>query len=574
MAQNREGVFKKASVAPTIDGVVDAVWSESNVYNIDRAVGTNTPTIGAPGESVWKGLWMEDGVYVLLDIKDDAFYPNYLSGGTGTGYEDFNYDKLELYFDVNELLADGLGPVNEQGHYQVAQGFKAETINGTLIDDGAGLKYAIKVDGSHYIAEYFLAFSRLLDKDGKQVKKTNTIGFDVTVIDRDPGQTSRNQAVWSNTGTNGQSWDNMNDAGHITLEGAVPIFLAETIAITNADLTISTDNGTLQLVANVGPESTTNKTVKWIVVDGTAQAKLSATGLVSAETNGTLIVKAVTTDGTNLESAPVTITITNQVPLKYSENTWNVKNIIRNWNFNTDLSQWEGWLDPLVPDQIAPTIVDGVVVMKTALAPDGYNYHYQHNQVDLSAEANVNYTLRFKSWASNSADVVVDFESGSGISPANGGDQYVRYGTDTDTNGPSEWTYTATKIPSWFTYHVIFDKMIATTQQQIKWLISLSNETIYLDSVLLVKTADIEVISKNANQYFNSIKNVYPNPVINSITVELSVVNSKVGIYNSLGQKLMEDTAKGNKVTFDVSSLRKGMYFIKLEDGSTQKFVK
>jgi len=570
MAQNQEGVFKKASSAPAIDGVVDAVWAESNVYNIERVVGTNTPTIGAPGESVWKGLWNEDGVYILLDIKDDAFFPNYVNGGGN----DYDFDKLEIYFDVNYLLADGLGPEEGKGHYQIAPGFKLDQNDGRLLSGGEGVQYALKVDGSHYIAEYFVAFSKLLDSEGVQVDKLNTIGFDVTVIDRDPGQTARNQAVWSNTGEAGESWGNMDGAGHVTFEGAVANILAETISIENTDLTISTDKGTLQLVAKVGPEATTIKTVRWIMVDGTAQATISPSGLVSAFSNGTLIVKAATTDGSYLETEPVTITITNQVAVKYSDDTWNVNNIIRNWNYDTDVTEWGGWVDDAVTGQAAPAIVEGVAVLKAGKASDGAAWHYQHNQENLGAEANVPYTLKFKSWATATAECIVDFESGSSIKPADGGDQYVRYGTDTDTNGASEWKYTVTKVPSWFTYHVIFDKMIETTQQKVQWMISLSDETIYLDSVLLVKTEDIEIISKNGNQYFNSINKVYPNPVANTLVVELSAVNAKVAIYNALGQRLMEKTSKGNRITIDVSSLRKGMYFVKLEDGSIQKFVK
>ncbi|MGE5448073.1 MAG: T9SS type A sorting domain-containing protein, partial [Bacteroidales bacterium] len=72
----------------------------------------------------------------------------------------------------------------------------------------------------------------------------------------------------------------------------------------------------------------------------------------------------------------------------------------------------------------------------------------------------------------------------------------------------------------------------------------------------------------------NSITNVYPSPVTNTLHVDLTAVNSKVAVYNAIGQKLMEKTATGNKVTFDVSSLRRGMYFVKLEDGTTKKFVK
>lgn len=570
------GVFKKASVAPVVDGVVDAVWAESNVYNIERAVVGNTPTIGAPGETTWKGLWTKDGIYILLDVKDNEFYPNYVAGGGN----DYDYDKLELYFDVNYVLVSDAGHVgpatSNSGHYQVAPGFAKDKNDGTPITTSDGVVHAFMVEGAHYIAEYFVPFSKLLDADNIQVDKTNTIGFDVTIIDRDPGDASRNQAVWSNTNESGagESWANMDNAGRVTFDGAEQNVLAESITVTNTDLTITTDKGTLQLVATVAPEDATIKTVKWILVGGTAQGSISSTGLVSAVSNGTLIVKASTTDGSYLDTDEITITITGQKAIKYTDATWNEKNLIKNWNFDTDVSSWGGWVDGGVTGQANPVVENGVLVMKVGKASDGQGWHYQHNQTEVGAEANVEYTVKFKSWGSATADCILDFESASSIATADGGDQYVRYGTDTDTKGASEWRYTVTTIPSWFTYHVIFDKMIETTIQKIQWMNSLSNETIYLDSVLLVKTEDIALVTKNADKLSNAITSVYPSPVTNTLYVDLTAANAKVAVYNAIGQKLMEKTANGKKVTFDVSSLRRGLYFVKLEDGTTKKFVK
>lgn len=572
------GVFKKASVAPVVDGVIDAVWAESNVYNIERAVVGNTPTIGAPGETTWKGLWTKDGVYILLDVKDNAFFPNYVNGGGN----DYDYDKLELYFDVNYVLVNDAGPGApgagsaelKKGHYQVAPGYEKDKTDGRLLTGTDGVTHAFMVDGSHYIAEYFVPFTKLLDADGVQVDKTNTIGFDVTIIDRDPGDASRNQAVWSNTNESGlgESWANMDNAGRVTFDGATQNVLAETIAISNTNLTITEDKGTLQLVANVGPEDATIKTVRWTLVGGTAQATLSSTGLISATGNGTLIVKASTTDGSYLDSEEVTITITGQKKIQYTDATWNEKNLIKNWDLTEKTSDWGGWVDGAVANQSDPVYQDGYVAMKVGTSADAW--HYQFNQQNVGAEADVEYTVKFKSWATATAECVLDFESASSITTGDGGDQYVRYGTDTDTNGTSEWRYTVTTVPSWFTYHVKFDKMIETTIQKIQWMNSLSEETIYLDSVLLVKTEDIELVTKNATKLSNGITSVYPSPVTNTLYVDLAGTNAKVAVYNAIGQKLMEKTATGNKVTFDVSSLRRGLYFVKLEDGTTKKFVK
>jgi uncharacterized protein YjdB len=69
--------------------------------------------------------------------------------------------------------------------------------------------------------------------------------------------------------------------------------------------------GTLQLSAAVTPANATNKTVTWSLVNGTGQASISAGGLVTAITNGTVTARATANDGTGVYSTLV-ITISNQ----------------------------------------------------------------------------------------------------------------------------------------------------------------------------------------------------------------------------------------------------------------------
>ena len=72
---------------------------------------------------------------------------------------------------------------------------------------------AFLVTDPTYVAEYFIPFTKLIDKDGIEVTKTTTIGFDVTLDDNDVVDPVRNRAVWSNTGSINESWDNMDGCG-------------------------------------------------------------------------------------------------------------------------------------------------------------------------------------------------------------------------------------------------------------------------------------------------------------------------------------------------------------------------
>ncbi len=75
---------------------------------------------------------------------------------------------------------------------------------------------------------------------------------------------------------------------------------------------ITTDNGTLQLTAAIAPTNATNQTVTWTIANGTGQATISSTGLVTAVSNGTVTARATANDGAGVYGTLV-ITISSQV---------------------------------------------------------------------------------------------------------------------------------------------------------------------------------------------------------------------------------------------------------------------
>lgn len=83
------------------------------------------------------------------------------------------------------------------------------------------------------------------------------------------------------------------------------------ITITSGDDKITTDNGTLKLSAKVLPVNATNDDVEWSVENKTGKATISSNGVLTAETNGTVIVKAAAEDGSSVYDTMV-ITISGQ----------------------------------------------------------------------------------------------------------------------------------------------------------------------------------------------------------------------------------------------------------------------
>ena len=82
------------------------------------------------------------------------------------------------------------------------------------------------------------------------------------------------------------------------------------------------------------------------------------------------------------------------------------------------------------------------------------------------------------------------------------------------------------------------------------------------------------------NQQPNGLT-IFPNPVMEKITIELSgsgnSMNGTVSIYGIAGQELIRQQVHGSRVEINISSLQKGVYFIRLmnsEKTEIGKFIK
>ncbi len=98
----------------------------------------------------------------------------------------------------------------------------------------------------------------------------------------------------------------------ITISSQVIPVTGITVTGAGGSSIITTDNGTLQLTAAVTPTNATNQTVTWTIANGTGQATISSTGLVTAVSNGTVTARATANDGSGIYGTLV-ITISSQV---------------------------------------------------------------------------------------------------------------------------------------------------------------------------------------------------------------------------------------------------------------------
>jgi hypothetical protein len=559
MAERPTGVVQKADATtkPVIDGAIDDLWANVTKFNVDKPFQSEVPTFGDEGTTYFKMLWDEAGLYVLVVANDDAWFPFWAPGGGANSWE---YDKIELYFDTNYILADGVGGQGgTSGNRQIAPDTDAAHMAGeqkTATVQGGDVIWATVLTDPTWTTEYFVPWESIPNKDGVMFDKTAQMGFDVTLIDRDPGDAARKRAQWANVGAVNENWNNMDDAGYLTLEGAEPGIYVDGITLTGGDIT--TDNGTLQMTPVIDPVDATTQTLKWTIEPGgTGKASINAkTGLVTAIADGTVKVKAAATDGGWAESNIVTINISGQV-VKLTE-----INMLKNSYFELGTDGKESWGGPGTVDGSYYNIV---------CTPKTNIWDTMFGQPNIPiADATTPYTVKFKAVATADMSVPMLFED-----RANGNNKVVTSLSEYRDNGYGKWDVPVTTEAKWYTIDVIFSALQANSAMEINFQVGQADGTLSLDSIMMFADADLALVNSAKVIAANSLK-VYPNPVgsANQLNVNLPSAGGKVAIYNALGQKLVEKEATGTLVKFDVANLRKGMYFVKLSDGTTQKFIR
>jgi len=206
-------------IAPSIDGITDNLWADVEKHYVNKPLRDDEPTLY---EAVWQGLWNDTAIFLRVSVKDDSFCPHWCEPSLG----DWLSDKPEVYFDVNDQLQDGRGPVHQNsGHYYFApaftQGYSQYIFSG-IWWTGQYYHYGYLVNEPDYVFEYAVPFNSIPDENGFMWNPSvrPEIGFDATVIDRDEGEDIRHRAVWSNTGENEESWNNMDSCGvmHLSYE--------------------------------------------------------------------------------------------------------------------------------------------------------------------------------------------------------------------------------------------------------------------------------------------------------------------------------------------------------------------
>ena len=230
IAQKAQVDIYKTSASPLIDGIEEDAWALVQPIFIDKNFILEIPTVTA----YWKAMWKDSSMYLLFHVEDDDHYPSWEALGN-----QWEYDQIEVYFDVNDILNDGKGPAySGSGHYQSAPLLAEDGYNILHTDyptfSNPGGQYAYRLDSENYTYEYMIPFMNFMDQYGyvqfKEDFIDKEIGFDVTVVDQDEDiTTGRQRKVWQNDGNPNpgeESWNNMDACGIIIFRDTVANYYA------------------------------------------------------------------------------------------------------------------------------------------------------------------------------------------------------------------------------------------------------------------------------------------------------------------------------------------------------------
>src|SRR5690554_241619 len=338
----------------------------------------------------------------------------------------------------------------------------------------------------------------------------------------------------------------------------IPVVSVEVDTQDGVPAEITTDDGTLQLVATINPTDVV-QTVAWTIESGTGLATVDTDGLVTAIDNGTVTVRATSTEDNTLYDE-LSITITNQVlPVASVEvetqggvpaeittfgGTLQLIAIVNPSNSQQTVT-WsiEAGADSASVDNdgLVTAIDDGSVTIRATSTEDG----------NIFGEIIVTITNQTPDVESVAVSTLDDVEAL--ITTIGDTLQLVATVSPTDAIQTVIWSVESGANVVW----VDEDGLITALENGEVWIRATSTEddTVFGELLVIVDTtASVD------NLVMDSVK-IYPNPTNGIVFILTNQDISSLEVYNLIGQRVI---AANNTDQIDLSQLNTGTYIIKI----------
>lgn len=312
----------------------------------------------------------------------------------------------------------------------------------------------------------------------------------------------------------------------------------EAATLNNAAAEITENQGSLQLSSAIIPEYVSQATV-WEIVSGSEYATISQEGVVSAFANGTVVVRAITADNSDLFD-DITITITNQAPCTVS---------------------FPGSTEPI-------TLVQFAGIDNTSSAIAGTETPAQENFEEITAQVTVGeaYAITVKGNTNGNfvhhVTAYADWNRNNSFEDE--GEEYT-IGTLEDSTGEDAIAVTGTiTVPE--------NAPLGLTKIRI-----IKKFNTQAPSCNTVGYGQAEDYSVNVNPevagtggFTKNTISIYPNPTGELLNIQSQEKIESAELFNSLGQSVL----KSNSNQLNLSQLQNGIYILKavLSSGRMQTF--
>jgi uncharacterized protein YjdB len=344
----------------------------------------------------------------------------------------------------------------------------------------------------------------------------------------------------------------------LTISNQVSVIPVSGITVTGAGgaTTITVDDGTFQLGANVAPSNATNKTVTWSISNGTGQASISTSGMMTAIANGNVTAKATANDGSGVYGILV-ITISNQIisvkgitvtgakgaatittdngtlQLSVAITPTNATNQIVKWSISGGTGQAS-----INSSGLLTAISDGTVTAR-ATASDGSGAYGE-------------FVIAILNQVISTIEISVTCEGGEAVIPTiNGTLQLSAEVTPTNaTNKTVTWS--------------IFDGTGQASISSSGLVTSLANGTVTAMATANDGSGVIGVLDILINSKIGESLVVFVVEDEIRIPLDESYANCILRMYNLQGHEIDNKRVDSNLVTFDISNLPSGLYIITL----------
>ena len=195
----KNGESKYFATPITIDGSIDEAWGLTNKYQVANSINlgaTEAPTAEDISAAFHTG-WDLDYFYLFAMIKDDKD-----SSAAGTDLHMF--DNLEVFLNPN-LANDNLNGVYGDDAMQIRFNRKNEGISGQNVPAAEDVVFSQVETDTGWVVEAKIKWSGILP-DGMTLPEGMEMGFELSVSDRDEGDTRDHVIAWNNDSGEDKAW--------------------------------------------------------------------------------------------------------------------------------------------------------------------------------------------------------------------------------------------------------------------------------------------------------------------------------------------------------------------------------